>query len=103
MRSGRVASFEAAHLSEIAGAGDRLSHLGLHETGDERFEVSEDPQPGDRFEPRKWLYRGYAYEQDRQRSAAGDAGHGLPSVRASCGKVWKRRELPSGLATDGVS
>jgi len=71
VRSGRVASFEAAHLSEIAGAGDRLSHLGLHETGDERFEVSEDPQPGDRFEPRKWLYRGYAYEQDRQRSAAG--------------------------------
>jgi hypothetical protein len=32
-----------------------------------------------------------------------DAGHGLPSARASCGKVWKRRELPSGLATDGVS
>ena len=47
----------AAHLSEIAGAGNRLSDVGLHETGDERFEVSEDPEPGDRFEPRKWLYR----------------------------------------------
>jgi len=65
--------------------------LGLHETGDERFEVSEDPQPGDRFEPRKWLYRGFAYEQDRQRSAAGRAGRGLPFARASCGTVWKRR------------
>jgi len=33
----------AAHLSEIAGAGNRLSDVGLHETGDERFEVSEVP------------------------------------------------------------
>jgi hypothetical protein len=39
----RAASFEVAHLSEIAGVGNHLSLLGLHETGDERFEVSEDP------------------------------------------------------------
>jgi hypothetical protein len=27
----------------------------------------------------------------------------LPSARVPCGKVWKRRELSSSLATDGVS